>query len=84
MTDEQEAKVRAEMQELGNFINSYLPDKFGFVLMIFKLGENEKLNYLSNCNRRDVILALKEFIAKTERGWAKDMEEGEFGVGKHK
>lgn len=83
MTDEDEVKVKSQMQELGEIISLYMPDKFGFVLMIFKLGADEQLNYVSNCDRHDVIKALKEFIQKTERGWGKDLEEGKFGTGKH-
>ena len=43
--------------------------EFGFVLLIFdKDGEDlNRTNYISNCERKDIVSALKEIIARFER-----------------
>lgn len=39
----------------------------GFCLMMFKLGDGPgRTNYISNCNRQDVIVLLKEQLARFE------------------
>jgi hypothetical protein len=46
------------------------PRKIGFVLLTYKLGENIEgtghVNYIGNSERQDVLLALKELIARWE------------------
>lgn len=38
----------------------------GFVLLVFPLDQPEgaRTNYVSNCNRKDIIVALKEVVAR--------------------
>lgn len=40
----------------------------GFVLLVFPFGEEEgqRTNYISNGNRRDILIALKEVVARFE------------------
>jgi hypothetical protein len=43
--------------------------KWGFALLVFQLGEDDddgthRMNYISNARRRDMIKAMKEFIAR--------------------
>lgn len=40
----------------------------GFVLLVFPFGADEgaRTNYISNANRRDIIVALKEIVARFE------------------
>jgi hypothetical protein len=41
--------------------------KVGFLLMLFPFGEREgRCNYISNANRADVVVLLKEQIARFE------------------
>lgn len=42
--------------------------KTGFALLMFdfEVTEGSRTNYISNTNRRDMILAMKEFIARAE------------------
>lgn len=42
--------------------------KWGFALLVFPFGEkpNGRMNYISNGHREDMIVALKEFIARSE------------------
>lgn len=78
-------EAKETMRLLAEIIQTCIPDNFGFVMMIFDPKEHAQMNYISNCDRKDVVKMLYEFIEKTERGWAKDMDEGNFGVGsKHK
>lgn len=38
----------------------------GFVLLTFNFGDNAHVNYISNADRKDMIAAMKEFIARAE------------------
>jgi hypothetical protein len=40
----------------------------GFVLLVFPFGEiaGARTNYVSNCNRDDIVVALKEILARFE------------------
>ncbi len=43
--------------------------KWGFVLLLFPFGEPDaraRINYISNAERADMIVAMKEFIARNE------------------
>lgn len=60
-----------KMQALGEVVDEiFNPDKkkkeVGFVLMIFPFGDKGRMNYLSNADRKDVLAALKEQVAKFE------------------
>lgn len=44
-------------------------EKWGFALLIFRMGDNrpgDRMNYLSNARREDMLAAMKEFIAHAE------------------
>lgn len=45
-----------------------LPKKNGFVVLVFPFDqiEGSRTNYVSNCDRRDIIAALKEVTARFE------------------
>jgi len=41
--------------------------QYGFTLLVFKLGEDDgvhRINYISNCKRKNMIKAMREFIAR--------------------
>lgn len=39
----------------------------GFVLMVFKMGEESRCNYISNgADRKDIVVLMKEMIARFE------------------
>jgi hypothetical protein len=38
----------------------------GITLMIFDLGDKGRMNYVSNADRADMLIAMKEFIARHE------------------
>lgn len=68
-------KVSAnEMRELADLLNFAIHDdkgrkknEIGFALLTFDVGtENGMFNYICNCQRSDMIRALKEFIHKNE------------------
>ena len=42
--------------------------EFGFILMIFPFGmpDNGRVNYISNADRKDVLIMLKEQVARFE------------------
>lgn len=42
------------------------PRKVGFVLMVFNFGDEGRCNYISNANREDVTVLLREQLARFE------------------
>jgi hypothetical protein len=78
--EEEEVKTKEVMQEIGKVFQKFFPE-MGFVFMLFEMNKAGQMNYISNCQREDVIQALEEFIAKTRDSWAKDRVEGTFGTG---
>ena len=75
-----EPKVRSVMNEigqtLGRVIKQHAPG-YGYALLVFKLGdarEGDRMNYISNAVREDMLAAMKEFIARAEGRY----EEGNF------
>ena len=65
---------RERMNELARTLNKYFngdgPKKVGFALLIYNFGEDVKgtgrINYIGNGERRDVLTALKELVARWE------------------
>jgi hypothetical protein len=69
-----EQKYRDQMQRLARVLDSVLNDgatgddrKTGFCLMIFPFADfGGRANYISNANRDDIIILLKEQLARFE------------------
>jgi hypothetical protein len=68
-------ETRQVMNDLGTLINKCLNQKgkpvdWGFILMVFKFGLNvegtHRCNYISNADRKDVIILLKEQLKRFE------------------
>jgi hypothetical protein len=75
MTDaipkEQREKMNALAKALDNIFNGATgPKKTGFVLLTYPFGDNiegtGRVNYIGNGQREDVIVALKELVARWE------------------
>lgn len=77
MTDHQ--PITPEYRDLLNRVAKLLDDVFnsgltgderkvGFALLLFPFGEkpDQRVNYIANASREDMIAALKEFIARNE------------------
>jgi hypothetical protein len=61
-----ESKYIEEMNEIAQMLDAAL-DGAGFCLLVFERNTSEgRMNYISNSNRSDMLVALKEFIAKCE------------------
>lgn len=43
-------------------------EQYGFALFMFNMkgGDSSRMNYISNCDREDMLASLKEFIARVE------------------
>lgn len=61
------------MQSLAKGIDEILngnvsPKKNGFVILVFPFDqvEGSRTNYVSNCDRKDIVAALKEVTARFE------------------
>lgn len=67
-----------KIEDLNEMLNMYgmllkkmLPENYGFTLLTYPHNEANRLYYVSNSNREDVIKAMQEFIEKTEKTWGK-------------
>lgn len=61
-----EQEANAVLQEIARDIKAKLPEEMGFTLLAYEFGENKdnKMLYVSNSDRTDVIHAMMEFIQK--------------------
>lgn len=67
-----------QMRKLGNIIKNNLPAGLGFCVMTFETGNTDTpSNYLSNCEREDMISHLKETVERIEKN--KDFSTHELG-----
>lgn len=60
------------MQTLAGMVDETMkelsPDKLGFALFVFPLNmpQGARTNYVGNCNREDILVALKEIVSRWE------------------
>ena len=68
MTSPIETQYRENMNALASGISSILGPGVGFALLVFPLGSapDGRVNYISNAQRKDMLVAMKEFIARAE------------------
>ena len=50
----------------GAFNGESVERKVGFVLLCFEFGKEGRCNYISNAERKDMVTALKEVVARFE------------------
>jgi len=71
--------IQDEYRETMNLLAKFLDRSFngeargkdrmtGFVLLVFPFGDGkrDRINYISNGNRDDIVIALKEIVARFE------------------
>lgn len=69
-----ESAYRRQMNALAAILDDSLngdaePKKTGFVLLMFDFGEptsSSRMNYISNAERKDMLVALRELLANFE------------------
>lgn len=69
-------ELRKQMNVLAKFLDEILNGedvalkrtsrKYGFALLTFDFGSGGRMNWISNANRADMLVALKELIANFE------------------
>ena len=64
-------QFKEQMQGIAEVLDAtFNPDTqnktVGFILLTFEIGEEGRMNYMSNCVREDCICAMKEFVARAE------------------
>jgi hypothetical protein len=68
--DEYHAKMNALAAAIDTLFNGEVPKdqrKVGFVLLVYEFGAGEgRCNYISNAQREDVVVLLKEQLARFE------------------
>ena len=64
--------VSESMQSLADTLNGLLEDiagkPMGFSLIVFNAEAGSRMNYVSNCDRQEVINAMKSLLAGWEQG----------------
>ena len=73
--EEDDAKVRRDLQALARHVDKQLPYGWGFVVLAFPFGADGRMNYVSNASRMDVVRAMYEFIERTKEKWAVELPE---------
>jgi|ERR1700730_1452710 hypothetical protein len=73
--EQEDKKVRADLQRLAKLVDSQLPYGWGFVVLAFPFGAGGRMNYVANADRADVVRAMYEFIEATKQKWAQDEPE---------
>lgn len=73
MADPIEDPHRQAMNDLACLLDDFWngdrrPKRIGFALFIFEFGKTEgsRINYISNADRREMITAVKEWLARAE------------------
>jgi hypothetical protein len=73
------AMLRDLAEKLDDIFNGHLPERrHGFVLLMFEFGEKtgdpafRRINYISNADRKDMLIAMREWLENAERRHAKD------------
>jgi hypothetical protein len=73
-------KMNAVAQALDSTFNpnTAMPKQTGFVLLVFPFGDarSDRINYLSNGVREDVVTAMKELIARFEGRHPEETQDG--------
>jgi hypothetical protein len=75
--EQEDDKLRSDMQKLGRFVDSQLPYGWGFVVLAFPYGEGGRMNYISNAKREDVMRSMYEFIEATRAKWGEQVPDPE-------
>src|SRR5258707_11493921 len=73
--EQEDTKVRADLQALGRHVDRQLPYGWGFVVLAFPFGEGGRMNYIANAERSDVVRAMYEFIEATKGQWGEHQPE---------
>lgn len=58
-------EVQERLLQLAKLLQSECPEGWGFALQMFEF-KGKAFFYISNADRKDMIMALKEFIRKEE------------------
>lgn len=64
--EEYQDVMTALAKTINDWLNKSSGQDTGFVLLTFNFDQQCRINYISNCNREDVLVAMKEFIAHNE------------------
>jgi len=68
--EQEDQKVRSDLQALARHVDKQLPYGWGFVVLAFPFGAGGRMNYVANAERADVVRAMYEFIEATKGQWA--------------
>jgi hypothetical protein len=73
--EQEDTKVRRDLQALARHVDRQLPYGWGFVVLAFPFGAGGRMNYVANAERADVVRAMYEFIEATKEKWAEHLPE---------
>ena len=73
--EQEDAKVRNDMQRLAKHLDQQLPYGWGFVFLAFPFGQGGRLNYVANADRPDVVRVMYEFIERSKEKFGEHLAE---------
>jgi hypothetical protein len=73
--DDEDAKVRSDLQAIAKTVDRQLPYGWGFVVLTFPFTSGGRLNYIANAERSDVVRVMYEFIESTKEKFGEHIAE---------
>lgn len=55
-------EIEFKLKEISDWVEAQLPPGWGHTLLLFSLGENSELFFMSNINRDDMLATLEKFV----------------------
>lgn len=72
-----EEPVRGTMQDIAGLLGDiFTPAGYGFMLCCFSFKGDQRMNYISNAKRADMVKALRELADQLENGQQHDEQNG--------
>lgn len=68
MSDKRATLEEAErkMQGIAKAVGEMIPNGWGFAVLCFSFGEEGFMNWVSNGEREDMVMALREMVTRLE------------------
>lgn len=69
-------RTKEKMQNLGRLVKAQLPEGVGYALFVWNHGVADAANYISDSDRKDVVMAVTEFVERNKEGRVVDTPSG--------
>lgn len=69
-------QTKEKMHELGRMVKAQLPEGVGYALFVFPHHQVGAANYISDSDRKDVVVAVSDFVKRNNEGRVIDTPSG--------